>query len=184
MGLNVFWDNSNIWLVGRGVCEQREPGDEADFRIHFAKLFDFAVDNRQVDFAYLGGSIPPNNDNLWNRFNDLGVAVEKQERGVATGGEVAVDEAIQLAMANRILDCDEPSRMVLLTGDGNGYDEGKGFIKQLERAVKHGWEVEVISWEHGCNRHLRKFAQEKGIYRPLEPVYENVSFINNKRWAK
>ncbi len=37
MGLSLFWDNSNIWLVGRGVCHQREPGDESAFRIHFAE---------------------------------------------------------------------------------------------------------------------------------------------------
>ena len=184
MGLNIFWDNSNIWLVGRNLCEKNEPGYESEFRIHFAKLFDFVVDNRPVDFAYLSGSIPPNNDALWKRFDDLGVIVEKQERGMASGGEVAVDEAIQLAMANRILDCDEPSKMVLLTGDGNGYDEGKGFIKQLERAVKHGWEIEVISWDTGCNRSLREFAQANGTYRPLEPVYGNVTFINNRRWAQ
>jgi hypothetical protein len=183
MGLNVFWDNSNIWLVGRGHCERFEPGDEQNFRIHFANMFDFAVDKRPVDFAYLGGSIPPNNDKLWDRFETLGVKVERQERGATSGGEVAVDEAIQLSMANRILDCDAPGTIVLLTGDGNGYNEGKGFIKQLERAKKHGWEIEVISWDHGCNRHLKRFAEENGTYRPIEPAYMKVTFINNKRWA-
>ena len=64
MGLNVFWDNSNIWLVGRTVCREQEPGDENSFRIHFSNMLDFAVDGRQVDFAYLVGSIPPNNDAL------------------------------------------------------------------------------------------------------------------------
>jgi len=184
MGINIFWDNSNIWLVGRSVCEIREPGDENQFRIHFARLFEFAVDGRAVDYAFLGGSVPPNNDALWDRFKALGVAVERQERGRGSGGEVAVDESIQLAIANRILDCDEPGTLVLLTGDGNGYTEGRGFIRQLERAVKHGWTIEVISWDQGCNRHLRAYAQDNGRYRPLEPVYEQVSFIQNKRWAQ
>ncbi len=183
MGLNVFWDNSNIWLVGKSVCEEREPGDESAFRIHFANLFDFAVNNRKVDYAFLGGSVPPNNDKLWERFNALRVEVEKQERGAATGSEVAVDESIHLAMANRILDCASPETVVLLTGDGSGYSDGKGFIKQLERAKKHGWSIEVISWDAGCNRYLKKFAQDNGVYRSLEPAYERVSFINNKRWV-
>ncbi|WP_320151124.1 NYN domain-containing protein [uncultured Tolumonas sp.] len=183
MGLNVFWDNSNIWLVGRKVCEINEPGDEALFRIHFAHLFDFVVNDRNVDFAYLGGSIPPNNDDLWQRFRDLGVVVAQQERGAQSGGEIAVDEAIQLAIADRILDADEPGTIVLLTGDGNGYSEGKGFIKKLEQAIKHGWEIEVVSWDAGCNRYLRTFAEEKGVYRSLEPAYSRVSFISNKRWA-
>ena len=184
MSLNIFWDNSNIWLVGRGVCQQREPGDEAAFRIHFGNLLDFIVGNRLVHYAFVGGSVPPNNDPLWQRFDSLGIRVNKQERGAATGGEVAVDEIIQLEMANRVLDAGAPETMVLLTGDGAGYADGQGFIKQLERAHKHGWEIEVVSWDGGCNRYLKAFAQAHGTYRALEPAYDTVTFINNKRWAK
>ena len=74
--------------------------------------------------------------------------------------------------------------MVLLTGDGNGYSDGKGFIKQLERAHKHGWQIEVVSWDAGCNRQLKNFAEQNGVYRSLEPAYEKIIFVNNKRWAK
>jgi len=102
MSINIFLDNSNIWLVGRKVCSIKEPGHESAFRIHFAKLFDFVRNNRAVSFAYVGGSVPPNNDDLWLRLEAQGAIVEKQERAVS-GGEVAVDESIQLQMANRIM---------------------------------------------------------------------------------
>ncbi|MBH8560436.1 MULTISPECIES: NYN domain-containing protein [Hymenobacter] len=184
MSINLFWDNSNIWLVGQQVCKMREPGYEFDFRIHVKNLFDFAVDSRTVDYAYVGGSIPPNSDPLWNYFSKLDIKVEKQERGQTSGGEIAVDESIQLQMANRILDSEAPSHMLLLTGDGSGYLNGKGFIKQLERALKHGWSIEVVSWDKGCNRHLKEFAEARGIYRSLESVYDKVTFVNNQRWAK
>jgi len=184
VSLNVFWDNSNIWLVGRGVCEQREPGDESSFRIHFGNLLDFVLQGRPASYAFVGGSIPPNNDPLWQRFGKLKINVHKQERGETSGGEVAVDEVIQLQMANRILDVGAPETMVLLTGDGSGYADGQGFIKQLERAHNHKWAIEVVSWDAGCNRYLKRFAQKNGTYRPLEPVYDHVTFINNKRWAK
>lgn len=184
MSLNLFWDNSNIWLVGRKVCEHRELGDENGFRIHFARLLDFARDNRAVDYAFVGGSIPPNNDPLWHRFHALGIDVVTQERGEASHREIAVDEIIQLQMANRILDAPAPGTMLLLTGDGSGYTDGRGFIRQLERAQRHGWHIEVVSWDAGCNRHLKHFAQQHGAYRPLEPFYEKVTFINNKRWAQ
>jgi hypothetical protein len=183
MAINLFWDNSNIWLVGHQLCKQRESGYEREFRVHVKNLFDFAVDSRQVDYAYVAGSIPPKSDPLWNYFNKLGITVEKQERGQYSGGEIAVDEAIQLQMANRILDCTTPSHLVLLTGDGSGYSDGKGFIKQLERAINHKWTIEVVSWDNGCNRHLKKFAQDNGAYRSLDPVYDRVTFINNHRWA-
>ena len=58
MGLHIFWDNSNIWLVGRKVCQVKEPGDEAAFRIHFSHLFDFVRDSRTVEFAFVAGSVP------------------------------------------------------------------------------------------------------------------------------
>ncbi len=183
MGISIFWDNSNIWLVGRNVCHQREPGDESSFRIHFSHLLDFVRQERQVDFAFVGGSIPPESDSLWERFANLGVSVTKQERGQASGGEIAVDEVIQLHMANRMLDV-VPSTLILLTGDGAGYSDGQGFIRQLERATRHGWKIEVVSWDAGCNRYLKQFAQQNGVYRSLEPVYDKVTFINNKRWAR
>lgn len=184
MAIHLFWDNSNIWLVGRNVCCQREPGDESAFRIHFARLFDFVVNNRPVEYAFVAGSIPPSTDPLWQRFTNLGIQVVRQERGQHSGGEIAVDEAIHLEMTHRILDVTPPGIMVLLTGDGSGYNEGRGFIKELERAHKRSWQIEVVSWDAGCNRNLRAFAQAKGVYRSLEPVYEKVTFINNKRWAQ
>lgn len=152
------------------------------FKIHILKLFEFVRDNRPVSYAFVGGSIPPNNDPLWGRFAALGAKVEKQERGVG-GREVAVDEIIQLQMAHRVLDVQPPETMVLLTGDGSGYMKGKGFITSLERAQNHGWHIEVVSWDAGCNRYLKDFAKQHGTYRALEPAYTRVTFINNLRWA-
>lgn len=183
MNINIFWDNSNIWLVGQKVCLQKEPNCQQEFRIHFEHLFDFVRNGRDVSYAFLGGSIPPEHDGLWQRFRNLGITVQTQERSIH-GQEVAVDEIIQLNMANRLLDVATPERIVLLTGDGNGYRDGRGFIRQLERAVAHGWEIEVVSWNAGCNRHLKQFAQTNGTYRDLESVYDNVTFINYMRWAK
>lgn len=183
MSINLFWDNSNIWLVGQQLCRKIEPGNELEFRIHFKNLFEYAANSRTIDYAFVGGSIPPSSDPLWSYFRKLGINVEKQERGQATGGEVAVDEIIQLQMANRILDEVNPGHLILLTGDGSGYSNGRGFIKQLERAIKHRWTIEVVSWDAGCNRYLKKFAQDNGTYRSLDSVYNKATFINNLRWA-
>lgn len=181
--INIFWDNSNIWLTGLSECKKREPSMEAGFRIHFLNLLNHVQQGRDVSFAFLAGSIPPNNDKLWDRFKQLGVVVETQERGQSSGGEIAVDDAIHLAMANRILDCDAPETMVLLTGDGSGYADGKGFIKQLERALKKGWKIEVWAWGIGCNRYLKEFAENNGKYYDLATAYNEITFINNVRWA-
>lgn len=130
--------------MGRNVCSVKEPGHEDDFRIHFTDLFDFVADSRDVSHGFVAGSVPPQSDALWKRFRDLGVVVETQVRRV-DGREVAVDKIIQLQMANRILDVTPPETIVLLTGDGSGYSDGRGLVKQLERARNHGWDIEVVS---------------------------------------
>jgi hypothetical protein len=181
--INVFWDNSNIWLVGKAVCAKKEPGDEFGFRIHLANLFNYVCRDRDTNYAYVSGSVPPPSDGIWKRFQALRIKVEKQQRGL-DGKEVAVDEAIQLAIANRIIDLlPKTETIVLLTGDGAGFSQGRGFIAALERAIKMGFNIEVVSWDAGVNRNLKQFAQTNGIYTSLEPGYENITFINNKRWA-
>ena len=184
MCVNIFWDNSYIWLVGKNVCAQKEKGLEALFRIHFANRFEFCRQKWQVSYAFLAGSVPPATDELWSRISELGIQIITQERGKYQNNEVAVDEIIQLKMANRILDYEPPETIYLLTGDGQGHNQGIEFIPQLERAVKRNWKIEVISWGIGCNKALREFASSNGVFRELEPVYENVTFIEDYRLAK
>jgi hypothetical protein len=183
MGVSIFWDNSNIWLVGRNVCAVKEPGKESDFRIHFKNLLEFAANGQKVEYAYAAGSIPPPNDDLWAWFTKLGITLDKPERSIS-GNEVNVDELVHLAMANRAIDIHpNHERFVLLTGDGAGYNQGKGFIAQLNRVLQMGNEIEVVSWDAGCNRNLKTFAQTHGTYRSLESVYDHVTFVENQRRA-
>lgn len=180
MSVNIFWDNSNILLVGRNFSTDQEPGHKKDFRIYFRNLLQFAANNRDVSYAFVAGSIPPQNDNLWQYFKKLGAVVETQERGILNNKEVAVDEIIHKKMLERIVDVKTPETIVLLMGDGNGYAQGKGFIRQLERAVDYHWEIEVISWNIGCNKRLKEFASHYGTYRELDPVYNSVTFTNDR----
>lgn len=180
MTLHLFWDNSNIWLSGRDVCSMVEPGHEQNFRIHFARLLEVVKAQRPLETAVVAGSLPPDNDALWDTFSRLGVKVIKQERGNQTGGEVAVDEVLQLGMANAVLDY-APGTMLLLTGDGSGSTEGRGFLTQLQRARKHGWQIEVASWAASCNRLLKDYAQQEGQFLRLDDHYADVTFIAKGR---
>ena len=65
MRVYIFWDNSNIMWVGRNYSHQREPGHEADFRIYFRNILLFAANNRDIAYAFVAGSIPPQKDDLW-----------------------------------------------------------------------------------------------------------------------
>ncbi|WP_189065962.1 NYN domain-containing protein [Deinococcus seoulensis] len=180
MTLHLFWDNSNIWLSGKDVSSMVEPGHELDFRIHFARLLSAVKAQRPLASAVVAGSLPPDNDALWETFDRLGVRVIKQERGNQTGGEVAVDEVLQLAMANTVLD-HAPGTMLLLTGDGSGSTQGQGFLTQLQRARRYGWNIEVASWAASCNRFLKEYAQKEGQFIRLDDHYADVTFIAKGR---
>lgn len=181
--LYVFWDNSNIWLVGRNVCKKRSPEvDSKSFRIKFSGLLEYVRQGRTIKFAYVCGSVPPVTDDVWKRFQELGVIVEKQERGKESGKEIAVDQAIQGRISNTILDVEPPGVVVLLTGDGNENEMGESFIKSLQRARKHSWEIEVFSWNDGCSKRLLEYARQNGRYQPLDSFYDEITFIQAHRF--
>ena len=60
--------------------------------------------------------------------------------------EQGVDESLHLKMCQSIIDCEMPSTMVLATGDGAGAEYSDGFLAHVERALKKGWCVELVSW--------------------------------------
>jgi hypothetical protein len=61
-------------------------------------------------------------------------------------GEHGVDEVLQLAMSDSIMDAKKPGIMVLATGDANAGEFSEGFRKYVERALRHGWAVELVCW--------------------------------------
>ncbi|KAL6710560.1 hypothetical protein ACN47E_008608 [Coniothyrium glycines] len=65
--------------------------------------------------------------------------------------EQGVDEIIHLKMCQSIIDTEVPSTMVLATGDGAVAEMSDGFLAHVERALKKGWKVELISWGQQTN---------------------------------
>lgn len=65
--------------------------------------------------------------------------------------EQGVDEILHLKMCQSILDTEVPSIMVLATGDGAEAEMSDGFLAHVERALKRGWQVELISWRQQTN---------------------------------
>ena len=61
--------------------------------------------------------------------------------------EQAVDEVLHLGMLQSLLDAEKPSTMVLASGDAAKAEFSDGFLKQVERALRKGWNVEVIAFQ-------------------------------------
>jgi hypothetical protein len=70
--------------------------------------------------------------------------------------EQGVDEILHLKMCQSIIDTEVPSTMVLATGDGAVAEMSDGFLAHVERALKKGWKVELISWGQQINGGYRK----------------------------
>jgi hypothetical protein len=59
--------------------------------------------------------------------------------------EQGVDELLHLKMCQCIIDF-EPATLILATGDANVAEFSDGFLKNVKRALKCGWRVELYSW--------------------------------------
>jgi hypothetical protein len=70
--------------------------------------------------------------------------------------EQGVDEILHLKMCQSIIDTEVPSTMVLATGDGAVAEFSDGFLAHVERALKKGWKVELVSWRTQINGGYKK----------------------------
>ena len=126
----IYWDNSNIFISAQYVAVERE-GDAVRYRVrvHFRNLLELARSKRPIERAIAVGSIPPELRHVWNRLENEGVTVQLLERGV--------NQTLQTAMLRDAFDYNgSPGIVVMLTGDGSGFDDGVGFHADLERMCR------------------------------------------------
>ena len=175
----IYWDNSNIYIEAQRLAQEKE-GSEVQYRmrIKFDSLFELAHAGRSVSSAYAAGSVPPQLSMLWNRLENAGFKVKLQQRGEYSRREQGVDQELQLQMLQDGLDNNgDPGIIVLLTGDGSGFSQGEGFHATLERLYKRGWGIEVLSWQHSCNKAMREWTQKVGVFVALDDFYEQITFL-------
>lgn len=171
--VHIFWDNSNIFIGARDTCKSRE-GElrSGDVRIDFQALLAFAADGRVIEQAAAVGSVPPGMRAVWDNLAQAGVEIALQERGAYSGKEQGVDEALRLAMMHTVLDY-PPAVCVLLTGDGD-------FFPEVDRMLKRGWGVEVLSFDCNLGRTLRQIStgyHGRGRFVRLDDWYEQIVFL-------
>ena len=181
----IYWDNSNIFHEAQRFAEQAEadPGARYRVRIHFDNMLRLAHADRPIERALAVGSVPPEMRQLWNRMESGGVEVQLFDRGEPGRGEQDMpDRLLQLRMLEDALDYNgDPGIVVLLTGDGAGYLEGAGVHSSLERMRRRGWRLEILSWAHSCNQRMRRWAEEKGKFIPLDDFYQSITFLEPSR---
>lgn len=182
-GVLLFIDNSNIFIAGKDVSDQKDgSGSRHNFRMEFDHLLVLALAGRPLLKAFVVGSIPPEEKTIWDRLEkSTGVKPELYERGSVTGGEQGLDQCLQVHMLRAISDYLEPQIAILMTGDGSGYDDGVGFHADLERMHSAGWGIEVLSWEGSCKKTLKQWANANGKFISLNDHYDSVTFVKGSR---
>lgn len=70
--------------------------------------------------------------------------------------EQGVDEILHLKILESIVDTDEPSTMVVATGDAAKAEYSEGFMKMIVRALKKGWKVELVAWGKSISMDYRR----------------------------
>ncbi len=178
-GVFIYWDNSNIFIGAQQVAIDRE-GEAVRYRvrIHFRNMLILACAGREIRHAVAAGSIPPELRHVWNSLENEGVTVKLLERGALHGREQGVDQILQTEMLRDGFDNNgDPGVVVMLTGDGAGFDDGVGFHADLVRMQERGWRIEVVSWRHSCNYRMRKWAEESGAFIALDDFYESITFL-------
>lgn len=177
----IYWDNSNIFHEAQRLAEANEKGPQVRWRIriHFENLLKLAQADRTIERALAVGSVPPEMRQLWNRLESTGIEVQLFDRGGRERGEQEMpDRLLQLRMLEDGWDYNgDPGIVVLLTGDGAGYQEGAGFHSTLERMHQRGWRIEILSWAHACNQRMRRWAEEHGVFVPLDDFYDSITFL-------
>jgi hypothetical protein len=79
--------------------------------------------------------------------SETGAAAQPSPPPAPKWVEQGVDESLHLKMCQSIIDADAPCTMVLATGDGAVAEYSDGFLAHVERALKKGWTVELVSWK-------------------------------------
>ena len=175
----IYWDNSNIFIEAQRLAEERNDHVDARFRVRikFDNMLRLAHADRPLRKAMAAGSVPPELRQLWNWLEQQGVEVRLFNRIRPDLGEQEIpDRLLQLQMLEDAMDYD-PGIVVLLTGDGAGYLEGAGFHSTLQRMHRRGWKIEILSWRHSCNYRMREWAEENGVFIPLDDFYESITFL-------
>ena len=178
--VNIFIDDSNIHHIAKNFLLQQQKVLQLDtverFGIYVPGLITVVANGREISRCYVAGSNAPGRDQFWQDYRNAGAEVDVHLRN-EHNQETTVDEAIQAKIIDLLNSQKTPGTIVLVTGDGNGLREGKGFIPTLMAAHKRGWRIEVVAWGYGCNPTLRSYATQFGIFRSLDPDFDQVTFI-------
>ena len=179
--VHLFVDLSNVFLGARETAAAfHEYG--AALRLSAEHLHRVMAAGRPVASATLvANALVP--EAALRRFRPW-FRIIRAETGRQTGTEQAADQLLQNAIFLELLQPVEPGVIVLATGDGAGWRDGRGFIPTLIAARRLGFGVEVVAFAASLNPALRDLAESVGMLVELDDYYYAVTFLEGLRWPE
>ena len=165
----ILVDNSNIYIEGqkcsairKGMVPRfagdRQPQD-ISWRIDFAHLLGQLADGRDIRAAFLVGSRPPPNDDVWEMARRGGFNVITHDRD-ASNKEKAVDT--ELVAQGTLLMATTPAPAVLVIASGD-----RDFLPLVSVAHRLTWTVEMVAFSSAFS-HYGQMAMSVDKVRPLD----------------
>jgi NYN domain len=189
MTRHIFIDNSNIFGGAQRAAGNLEQNAVwLSVRVYYRNLFQLLERNGDVATRVLAGSVPPGNDQLWENARQGGYDTDLLRRVENDDGrlvEQAVDEMLHLKIANALLDHQAPQTLVIASGDGRVSDWNTSFPGQAERALRHGWDVEVWSWQEqltGAYARIARTHPGRVAINALDPYYHAITFVRRGQY--
>lgn len=167
---HCFVDASNLFI---GARSQGRHGE-----VHIPALAALLLKRGgQRGKVAVGGSRPAAHHPVWDEFEREGFEVHLQQRA---GNEEFVDDMLHAQMLREIVQRRDPSAgaqiMILVSGDGNGNDGRCSFPECVERAVEHGWQVEVWAWQDSLSSNFSRLRD-----RLRNPNALSINLLDNHR---
>ena len=180
----VIWDNSNIHYGGLDqVRPIKEPNSKMElYRTHFMNLLNLVASGRPIGKVIFVGSTPPESDGIWNYLRSIGIKPETIARSADGSENDTTDHLLQAELLRLAYDYDS-GVIALLSGDGAGINQNKGFFADLKRINSKGWQVEVYSWDETCHTDMKQYAQSHWSFTNLSDYYEHITFLQGVRPA-
>lgn len=187
-GIHVFLDLSNIEISFQHTLKLRHGlSDSVRFsaapKLNLEFLNEILTRGRPAHSLYVGCSMKPGDKEprYVRDLNDLGYHVDLRKRKLddsdpseqrARYVEDLVDETLQTRIGEAVMEYHtKQGTIVLATGDAKPAQYSDGFFQYVNRALRMGWNVEVVSWKSSLSeawRNLNSSGKWGAKFRIIE----------------
>lgn len=180
----MYIDNSNIFINAQqhaATMNKLQVLADMRCRIDVGKLVTLACKGRNALCTKLYGSEPSALDTVWSAIRNKSIEVILSKRSEWNNREKEIDTSLTADAVEDLIELKNkagPNRaMILFSGD-------KDMLPALKKALKHGWFVEIWSFEAALSNGIQKFEKsykDSVKIHLIEDCFKNVTYTGT-RW--